>query len=178
MSASELLPVAAVLTAFATIRLAELRIHRANLDFILVVGGEEIVSRAMQLYYRWHLIFLAPALAEHFFGHRPAALLAQSIGLGMIITGVLLRLWVINTLGRFWTMRCVFVPGTPRVISGPFRFVAHPEYLARALEACGLCLFLGAGITLAVYVVVSANLLIKIVKNETNQIRQLSHGTL
>ena len=39
------------------------------------------------------------------------------------------RIWVIASLGPYWTTRIIDVPGAPLVRRGPFRFVRHPNYL-------------------------------------------------
>ncbi len=39
------------------------------------------------------------------------------------------RIWVVATLGRFWTTRIISLPDAPLVRNGPFRFVRHPNYL-------------------------------------------------
>ena len=44
------------------------------------------------------------------------------------------RLWVVATLGRFWTTRVISLPGAPLVRRGPFRWVRHPNYLIIALQ--------------------------------------------
>jgi methyltransferase len=44
------------------------------------------------------------------------------------------RLWVVATLGRFWTTRIITVPGMPLVRSGPYKWARHPNYLIVALE--------------------------------------------
>jgi methyltransferase len=40
-----------------------------------------------------------------------------------------LRIWVISTLGPYWTTRIISLPGEPLVRRGPYRFVRHPNYL-------------------------------------------------
>ena len=40
-----------------------------------------------------------------------------------------LRIWVIATLGPFWTTRVLSVPGDPLVRRGPYRYMRHPNYL-------------------------------------------------
>ena len=40
-----------------------------------------------------------------------------------------LRVWVLVTLGSYWTTRVITVPDTPLVSRGPYRFVRHPNYL-------------------------------------------------
>ena len=39
------------------------------------------------------------------------------------------RLWVISSLGHYWTTRIVTLPGTALVQTGPFRWFRHPNYL-------------------------------------------------
>ncbi|MBV9859940.1 MAG: hypothetical protein JO038_07550 [Alphaproteobacteria bacterium] len=54
------------------------------------------------------------------------------------------RLWVIRTLGRFWTTRVITLPGAPLVRRGPFRYVRHPNYLVVTAEIAILPLAFGA----------------------------------
>jgi methyltransferase len=44
------------------------------------------------------------------------------------------RLWVIASLGRFWTTRVLTLPSAALVRRGPYRFLRHPNYLIVALE--------------------------------------------
>ncbi|KDP93843.1 membrane protein [Brevundimonas sp. EAKA] len=53
------------------------------------------------------------------------------------------RVWVIATLGRFWTTRIITLPGAPLVRSGPFRVVRHPNYWIASLEIAILPLVFG-----------------------------------
>ena len=45
-----------------------------------------------------------------------------------------LRLWVIVSLGPYWTTRVITVAGAPPVKSGPYRYLRHPNYAVVALE--------------------------------------------
>ena len=49
--------------------------------------------------------------------------------LGLFAVLQLLRLWVLENAGPFWTTRVITVPGEPLVRAGPYRFVRHPNYL-------------------------------------------------
>jgi methyltransferase len=44
------------------------------------------------------------------------------------------RVWVLVSLGRYWTTRIVSLADAPLVRSGPYRFLRHPNYLVVALE--------------------------------------------
>ena len=48
-----------------------------------------------------------------------------------------LRVWVLATLGPYWTTRIISLPGAPLVKRGPYRFVRHPNYLVVAGEIAG-----------------------------------------
>ena len=54
------------------------------------------------------------------------------------------RLWVILSLGRFWTTRVLSLPGQPLVHAGPYRWIRHPNYLIVAAEIAILPLAFGA----------------------------------
>lgn len=68
----------------------------------------------------------------------------------VLILAQLLRYWCITTLGWRWSIRVVTVPGAPRIVSGPYRWFPHPNYVAVMLEAIALPLAFGAYATLLV----------------------------
>lgn len=45
-----------------------------------------------------------------------------------------LRGWVLLTLGKRWTTRILVLPGAPLIRSGPYRYLAHPNYAVVAGE--------------------------------------------
>jgi methyltransferase len=53
------------------------------------------------------------------------------------------RVWVIASLGPYWTTRIISIPGVPLVRRGPYRFVRHPNYLVVAGEILVLPLAFG-----------------------------------
>jgi methyltransferase len=61
-----------------------------------------------------------------------------------------LRWWAIATLGRRWSTRIIVLPGAPPVVGGPYRLMAHPNYLAVAAELLAVPLIGGALVTAAV----------------------------
>jgi methyltransferase len=58
-----------------------------------------------------------------------------------------LKYWAIATLGPRWTFRVLVPPGSTRVTSGPYRFLAHPNYLAIGGELIGMALMAHAPIS-------------------------------
>lgn len=54
------------------------------------------------------------------------------IGVFVVLQG--LRVWVLATLGPYWTTRIITLEGAPLVRKGPYRFVNHPNYLVVSAE--------------------------------------------
>ena len=65
------------------------------------------------------------------------------VGLIIAWAGMLLRLWAVLTLGRFFTTTVMVRPEQTVVTSGPYRFVRHPSYLGLLILLFGLGLALG-----------------------------------
>ena len=61
------------------------------------------------------------------------------------------RLWVIASLGRYWTTRIIVPPDRPPVSRGPYRFFRHPNYLIVVAEIAILPLAFGAMTIAAVF---------------------------
>jgi methyltransferase len=61
---------------------------------------------------------------------------------GAILFGLskALKYWAIGTLGTRWTFRVLVPPGSPRITSGPYRHLRHPNYVAVAGELGGMAL--------------------------------------
>ena len=69
------------------------------------------------------------------------------------------RLWVVATLGPYWTTRILSLPGAPLVRRGPFRWVRHPNYMIVTAEIAVLPLAFGAWWIAIVFSVANAALL-------------------
>ena len=69
------------------------------------------------------------------------------------------RVWVVASLGRYWTTRILTIPDAPLVSRGPYRWFRHPNYLIVTLEIALLPLALGAWETAVVFSVLNAILL-------------------
>ena len=61
------------------------------------------------------------------------------------------RLWVISSLGRYWTTRIITLRDVPLVRTGPFRYLRHPNYLLVIAEIAALPLAFGAIAIAAVF---------------------------
>jgi methyltransferase len=69
------------------------------------------------------------------------------------------RVWVIATLGRYWTTRILTLPGAPLVRHGPYRFVRHPNYVVVGLELAVLPLAFGQWLIALVFTAINLPLM-------------------
>jgi methyltransferase len=127
-------------------RLAELWHARRNTRALLAAGGVEMGRShypfMVALHGGWLLAILMTVPPD---AHVSWALLIVFAALQG------LRLWVLASLGRFWTTRVITLPDAPLVRRGPYRFLRHPNYLVVAAEIAVLPLAFGAWPVAAVF---------------------------
>ena len=128
-----------VLALVAAQRLAELIYAARNTRRLKAEGAVESGAAHYPLIVGLHLAWLA---SMAFFV--PADAAPDWLLLAVFVVLQLLRLWVLASLGRYWTTRVITLPGAPLVRRGPYRFVKHPNYLVVAAEIVVLPLAFGA----------------------------------
>ena len=67
-----------------------------------------------------------------------------------------LRIWIISTLGKYWTTRIIVVPDVPLVTSGPYRYFRHPNYWIVIAEIAVFPLIFGLWQVAAIFTVLNA----------------------
>jgi methyltransferase len=130
---------------------------------LLVMGGEALLSRVNEatlrklgaiepagdvyqvMQWAYPCSFVAMAIEGALRG--PAAQLVLLAGLGVLGVAKALKLWAVSSLGMRWSYRVLVLPDRPLVVSGPYRFIAHPNYLAVAGEILGFSLIVWAPVT-------------------------------
>src|SRR3954453_13550823 len=119
-----------LVAAVAAERVAELIVARRNEAWSRARGGREWGAAHYPVMVVLHTGLLVGAVAEVMAADRPflAWLGWPALELGVAAEGV--RWWGIRVLGRQWNTRIVVVPGLPRIAAGPYRFFAHPNYVA------------------------------------------------
>jgi methyltransferase len=152
-------------------RLAELGVSVRNARWAFVAGGVE----SGRVHYPWmvalHVGLLGGCLAEVWVLDRPFLpwlgwpMLASALG------AQALRWWCITTLGRQWNTRVIVVPGMPLVDRGPYRFFAHPNYVAVVVEGVALPLVHTAWLTALAFGVLNGVMLTIRIRCENSALR-------
>lgn len=77
---------------------------------------------------------------------------ARNLGLVMIVTGIILRLLVINSLGKYFTADVTIRQGHQLKKDGFYKYLRHPSYSASLLSFIGFGISLNNWISLIIIV--------------------------
>ena len=143
-----------ILFLVAVQRLAEIAYAERNTRALLARGAVEVGRAHYPLIVLLHaawltaiVLLLPPDATIHWWA------------LGLFIVLQLARVWVIATLGPYWTTRIITLDGAPLVRKGPYRFVRHPNYLVVAGEIAVLPLAFGETGVAIVFTILNACML-------------------
>ena len=142
-------------------RVFELAWAHRNTARLRRLGGVEVDSEGYRYFILLHagwLVCLALFVPAHIVPIWPLLGLFALLQLG--------RLWVISSLGRYWTTRIITLPGMPLVHTGPFRWFRHPNYLLVIGEIAILPLAFGAVALAAVFSIFNLVLILRRIRIE------------
>lgn len=114
-------------------RVAELLWAARNTRRLLARGGQEHGRRHYPVMTAFHAAWLVSL-----FVLTPADAPLHPVWLAAMVALQGARLWVIASLGPYWTTRIISLPGAPLVARGPYRWLRHPNYLVVAGELAAL----------------------------------------
>jgi methyltransferase len=154
-------------------RLAELVVARRNERWSRSQGAIETGARHYPVMVVLHTGLLAGALLEVGLGSRPFLPALGWPMLVLVIASQGLRWWCVATLGKQWNTRILVVPDAPKVEGGPYRWFAHPNYVAVVIEGAALPLVHTAWLTAVAFTVLNAGLLRVRITAENRALRAL-----
>jgi methyltransferase len=152
-----------LLLVIAVQRISELRLAKRNLDRALRAGGRLVAEPHYWMFFVLHTGWLlAWPLEAWWRGGDAGPQLGEWWWLFLLgfVAAEGLRYWAIASLGTRWNTRIVVLDGAPLIRRGPYRWLAHPNYVAVALELAAVPLVFGAWITALVCTVLNAALLL------------------
>ena len=155
-----------IVALVAAQRLIELGIASRNTKWLLTHGGQEFGRRHYPLFVVLHAGWL---LAVAVFIEADAPINPWWLILFLLLQAG--RIWVITTLGHYWTTRIITLPEAPLVSRGPYRFCRHPNYVIVVGEIATLPLTFGAWELALIFSLLNGVLLIHRVKVENCALR-------
>ncbi|MEI9990164.1 MAG: isoprenylcysteine carboxylmethyltransferase family protein [Rhizomicrobium sp.] len=152
-----------ILFLVALQRLIEIAYAERNTRALLARGAVEVGRAHYPLIVTLHAVWLLMIVLV-----LPPDATIHWWALGLFIALQLARVWVIATLGPYWTTRIITLDGAPLVRKGPYRFVRHPNYLVVAGEIAVLPLAFGeVGVAIVFTILNAAVLAWRIRQEET-----------
>ena len=147
-------PLVWILSLVAAQRLAELALAASNTRRLLARGAREVGRAHYPLFVLLHASWLVAIAVTTPIERQPYWPL-----IGVFIVLQLLRVWVVATLGPYWTTRIITLDEAPIVRRGPFRLVRHPNYWVVVAEIAVLPLAFGDWPVALIWTVLNALLL-------------------
>ena len=147
-------------------RIGELALARRNTARLLARGAYEVGRSHYPVMVAMHAAWLICLVV---FGHD------KSIVPGWLAFFVLLqilRVWILASLGERWTTR-IIVLEEPLVARGPFRYVAHPNYMLVIAEILTAPMVLGLTWVAVVFTVLNAAMLTVRIRAENRALAPL-----
>jgi methyltransferase len=162
-----------LIAATAAERIIEVGLSKRNAAWSMDQGGIEYGRGHYPFMVVLHTLFLFACVGEVWLMERSFEPWLGYPALAVAILCQGLRWWCISTLGKRWNTRVIIVKGLPRVASGPYGFIPHPNYLAVALEGVALPLVHGAYLTAAGFTVLNAGLMAVRIRCENTALSDL-----
>ncbi|WFR97377.1 isoprenylcysteine carboxyl methyltransferase family protein [Rhizobium tumorigenes] len=160
-----MLPAIALLTFVTLQRLAELVHAKRNTKALMAQGGREIGAEHYPYMVVMHAAWL---VGLWIFGwNQPIDL----FWLAIFAVLQLLRVWILATLGGRWTTRIIVLPDTPRIVTGPYRFLSHPNYVIVVGEIAAMPLAFGLPLFALVFSLLNAAMLTVRIKAENKALK-------
>ncbi|MET0675685.1 MAG: isoprenylcysteine carboxylmethyltransferase family protein [Bradyrhizobium sp.] len=154
--------IASFILALVTMqRLGELVLARHNTKRLMARGAVEVGAGHYPLLVAMHTAWL---IALWVYGHDQPV---DPIPLAAFVGLQGLRWWILATLGPRWTTRIVVLPGAPLVSDGPYRYIAHPNYVVVAAEIALLPLALHLPVIALVFSALNAGMLVIRIRAES-----------
>lgn len=133
-------------------RLSELVIAKRNTAALLAKGAYEVGASHYPVMVAMHSTWIACLLI---FGYD------NSIAYGWLAVFAVLqvfRVWILGSLGSRWTTRIIILE-EPLVVRGPFKYVAHPNYMLVVAEIIVAPMVLGLTWVALLFTVLNAAML-------------------
>jgi len=150
---------AALFVVIAIQRISELRLAKRNLAWARERGGRVVEEPHYWMFFVLHTGWLLAWPIEAWL-RGPSLAPAWWAWLGVFAAAEALRYWAIASLGPRWNTKIVVLDGAPLLRTGPYRYFAHPNYVAVALELACVPLVFGAWITALACTLLNAALLL------------------
>ncbi len=149
-------------------RIAELIYSKTSYNWLLNQGGKEYGQKQYPYMVLLHLSWFIALPIEKEWGSDSiftwdylTVMACMALTLGMII-----RLYSISILGKYWCTKVVVIPNQPIINSGLYKYLRHPNYYGAWLEVLFVPLIFKLYLTAILFATLKIPLLYSRIKTE------------
>ncbi len=148
------------------LRLAELVVARRNEVWLRANGAIEYGQKHYPVIVALHTGFIFSLIAEYYY----RAPVEMNVALlAVFITLILVKMYVISTLGKYWNTKILHIPGVPSVRKGIYKYIKHPNYVIVICEIAIIPLIFQLYCTAIIFTLLNA-LMLNVRIREENKI--------
>ncbi|GGJ85333.1 hypothetical protein GCM10007063_04820 [Lentibacillus kapialis] len=131
-------------------RVTELFIAKSNEKWMKSVGGIEKGEKHYKWFILLHCCFFVCIVAETSLNKHDFAEINYFLLL-IFLAAQAVRVWCMQTLGKFWNTKIIELPGVIVIKKGPYKYVKHPNYMVVAVELFVIPMLVGAQLTAVLF---------------------------
>ena len=151
------------------LRLSELFLSKRNEEWLINQGAVEYGRKDYPFIIALHVLFISSMIIEYLLR---SSVSVNYLFLVLFLLLLILKLWTIASLGKYWNTKIFRVPGSIFIRKGPYKFLKHPNYIIVICEIAAIPLIFNLYITAIGFSVFNAVILSIRIKKE-NKVWQL-----
>ena len=136
-------------------RIAELAVARRNEKWIRRQGAVEYGKEHYPFIVALHALFMLSMILEFYLKKPPF----DAPFLFVFFSLILLKIWVISSLGKFWNTKILRLNKAPLINNGPYKYIKHPNYMIVVAEIIVIPLVFHLYYTAVIFTVLNAIML-------------------
>jgi len=145
------------------LRLSELVVSKRNKKWLIKYGAVEFGKSHYPFIVLLHICFIGSLIGEYLWrGDRGI----NYFLLGLFLLFIILKVWVISSLSKYWNTRIYRIPGAQPVRKGVYKYIRHPNYLIVIAEIALIPLIFKLYLTAIIFSVLNAIMLSIRIKEE------------
>ncbi|HEY1613852.1 MAG TPA: isoprenylcysteine carboxylmethyltransferase family protein [Rhizomicrobium sp.] len=144
----------AIVAAVALERGGELLYAERNTRMLRSRGAKEVGREHYPLIVLLHAAWLVSLVV-----FLPRDFVLHPVWIAIFAVLQVLRIWILVSLGPYWTTRILTLDDAPLVRTGPYRFLRHPNYVVVVGEIATLPLAFGEIVVAIVFSILNAGVL-------------------
>jgi methyltransferase len=143
-------------------RLLELLVAKGNEKWSRNHGAVEYGQKHYPYIVLLHTLFIASMIVEYFCKSGSFNFIVMLAFLLLIV----LKVWVISSLGKYWNTKILRIPNSSFIKNGPYKLFKHPNYFIVICEIIAIPMVFNLYITAIIFTILNALMLTVRIREE------------